>query len=69
MTTADYTADELRRLWNEKATRGVPLTQEEKGKFIAAYWDGKLPQVRGYDLGQWVEDDCVSFEALDGRDG
>jgi len=57
-----YTDRELLRLWREKATRDIALTQAEKDKFIAAYWDGKLPRVRNCDLGQWVEDGCRSFE-------
>jgi len=68
MATTHYTTADLRRLWLEKVTRDVPLTQAEKDMFIAAYWDGQLPKV-GYELGQWVEDGCRSFNALDGRDG
>lgn len=56
-----YTTDELRRLFYEKACRDIPLTDDEKAKFIAAYWDGKLPKSRSYSLEQWVEDGCKSF--------
>lgn len=61
------TTTELRRLWNEKVTRDVPLTKEEKDAFVSAYWDGTLPRIEG--INQWVEDGCKSFDALDGRGG
>ena len=41
------TTTELRRLWNEKVTRDVPLTKEEKDAFVSAYWDGTLPRIEG----------------------
>ena len=63
------TTEELRRLWNDKVTRGVALSDAEKGAFRAAYWAGRLPAVRDFSVQQWVEDGCRSFDSLDGRDG
>lgn len=53
--------EELRRLWNEKVTKGIELTQDEKDSFVDAYWCGYLPYVQDYNLQQWVEDGCRSF--------
>ena len=61
-----YTIEELLGLFHNKACKNVPLTDDEKAKFIAAYWDGKLPKTRSYSLEQWVEDGCHSFEDLGG---
>lgn len=54
---------ELLRLWNDKVTRNVPLSEAEKNAFIDAYWGGRLPRVPHYDVTQWVEDGCRSFAA------